>query len=155
MDARADHPQVVVLPPLLYAAGFVAGLILEFLWRTHLAGPPVRFALGSALVALGGVLGFAGVRAFQRAGTNVEVYRPSTSLVVTGPYRYTRNPIYVGLTVAYVGAALLADSVWVLILVVPIVLITHFGVILREERYLASKFGAAYHDYMRSLRRWL
>lgn len=155
MDARADHPQVVVLPPLLYAAGLVAGLILEFLWRTHLAGPPVRFALGSALVALGGFVGFIGVRAFQRAGTNVEVYRPSTSLVVTGPFRYTRNPIYVGLTSAYVGAAFLADSVWVLILVVPIVLITHFGVILREERYLASKFGAAYHDYMRSARRWL
>ena len=152
---KHDHPQVVVIPPVLYGAGFVLGLGVEFVWRTHLAGPAIRFTLGPALVILGLIVTLSALRAFQRAGTNIEVYRPATSLVVAGPYRYTRNPIYFALTVAYLGAALLADSVWVLALVVPVVIIIHFGVILREERYLAAKFGRAYQDYARAVKRWL
>lgn len=152
---KHDHPQVVVIPPVLCGAGFVLGLGVEFVWRTHLAGPAIRFTLGPALVILGLIVMLSGLRAFQRAGTNIEVYRPTTALVVAGPYRYTRNPIYLAMTVAYLGAAILADSWWVLVLVAPIVLIIHFGVILREERYLAAKFGKAYQDYVRAVRRWL
>ncbi len=155
IETPADRPQVVVLPPLLYAVGFVLGLIVELIWRTHLAGPAIRFTAGPLLVIAGLLIMYSGLRAFQRAGTNVEVYRPATDLVVTGPYRYTRNPIYLGMTGAYVGAALLADSVWVLVLAIPIVLTLHFGVILPEERYLTRKFDTAYRDYMRSVRRWL
>lgn len=155
IETPADRPQVVVLPPLLYAVGFVLGLIVELIWRTHLAGPAIRFTAGSLLVIAGLLIMYSGLRAFQRAGTNIEVYRPATALVVSGPYRYARNPIYLAMTVAYLGAALLADNAWVLVLVVPIVLIMHFGVILREERYLAAKFGKTYQDYMHAVRRWL
>lgn len=150
-----DHPQVVVIPPLLYAAGFVLGLVAEFVRRTHLAGSVIRFTLGPVLIILGLIVLFYALRAFQRAGTNIEVYRPATALVVSGPYRYTRNPIYLSMTIAYLGAALLADSAWVLVLVVPMIVIIHVGVILREERYLTATFGKTYQDYMHAVRRWL
>ncbi len=95
------------------------------------------------------------MRVFRTAGTNVEVYRPATSLVVTGPYQFTRNPIYVGMTMAYAGAGVLADSLWVLGLVVPVLVLMDYGVVRREEQYLAEKFGDAYRNYSRTVRRWV
>jgi protein-S-isoprenylcysteine O-methyltransferase Ste14 len=150
-----DHPQVIALPPALYAGAFIVGLILEFFWRTRVLGPALRVGFGGALFVIGSVIMLYGVAAFRSAGTNVEVYRPATSLVVMGPYRLSRNPIYVGMTIAYVGAAILADSLWALTLVLPVVVIIHYGVVLREEPYLAAKFGAAYREYTRKVRRWV
>lgn len=152
---RADHPQVVAVPPAAYVAAFVLGLIAEWVWRTSVAAGAARFGVGTLLFLAGLALMFAGLRAFRQAGTNVEVYRPATALVTTGPYRYTRNPIYVGTTVAYLGAGVLVDSLWVLGLVVPVLLVIHYGVVLREEAYLATKFGDAYLRYTRTVRRWL
>lgn len=150
-----DRPQVIVLPPALYAGAFVLGLILEFFWRTTVLGAALRVGFGGALFVIGSVIMLYGVAAFRSAGTNVEVYRPATSLVVMGPYRLSRNPIYVGMTMAYMGAAILVDSLWALALVLPVILLVHYGVVLREERYLAAKFGAAYREYTRKVRRWV
>jgi protein-S-isoprenylcysteine O-methyltransferase Ste14 len=150
-----DHPEVVALPPLIYFGFFCLGLILEYFWRTAVFAPPLRLLVGVSLIAAGLLLGFQAYREFRRAETNVEVYRPATALVTSGPYRYTRNPIYVGLTLAYVGAALVADSLWVLGLLVPTLLIMHYGVVVREEQYLLRKFGTAYQRYQASVRRWV
>lgn len=92
---------------------------------------------------------------FVSAGTNVPTHKPSTTIVRRGPYRLSRNPIYVGLTAVMAGIGLMADNAWVLILLLPTVLVMHVGVILREERYLESKFGAEYRDYKSAVRRWL
>lgn len=150
-----DHPRVIVLPPALYAGAFVVGLLLEFFWRTSVVGPGLRIGLGAALVLIGFALMVSGLRAFRTAGTNIEVYRPATSLVITGPYRFARNPIYVGMTMAYIGAAVLVDSLWALALVVPVLVIMDYGVVRREEQYLAEKFGGAYREYTRTVRRWV
>ncbi len=151
-----DHPDVVAVPPLIYAAALGAGLILEGLrGTTLLVVPPLRFGLGALLVALGFAMMLAALRAFRAAGTHVEVYLPATTLVVSGPYRFTRNPIYEGMTLAYLGAAVLVDSLWVLGLVLPVLVVMHYGVVLREEAYLDAKFGDAYRLYIRSVRRWL
>ncbi len=154
-ETRKDHPHVVALPPLIYVAFLILGLILEFFWRTPIRAAPVRVTVGPLLIIAGLLLGVRAVREFQRAGTNFEVYRPATALVATGPYRWTRNPIYLGFAVAYVGAALLAASQWVLGLLVPLLVVVHYGVILREEQYLTAKFGTAYHRYQASVRRWV
>lgn len=155
MGTQNDHPDVVALPPFIYLAFLAAGLVLEFFWRTHVFTPTVRLTIGPLLFVAGMLLGFRAYRAFQRAETNVEVYKPANALVTTGPYRYTRNPIYISLTLAYIGGALLADSLWVLGLLVPVLAIIHYGVILREEQYLRSKFGATYERYQAAVRRWL
>lgn len=111
--------------------------------------------LGWALVVGGlGLMAWAGVT-FARARTAIIPVRPARVLVRGGPYRWTRNPMYLGLTVAYVGGTLLMNSAWPL-LFLPIVLITvSVLVIRREERYLESAFGDAYREYSRQVRRWL
>lgn len=153
--ARQDHPHVVALPPALYAGSLGLGLLFEFFWHTIVLSAPVRFLVGPLLLLVGLLLGVPAMREFLRAKTPFEVYRPATALVTTGLYRYTRNPMYLGLTVAYVGAALLASSLWVLGLLLPLILVVHYGVVLREEQYLAAKFGAAYRQYQAAVRRWL
>jgi len=81
--------------------------------------------------------------------------KPTTALVTEGPFRYSRNPIYLALTLLYVGVALLINALWILLLVVPAVLVLRYGVIAREEAYLTRKFGEAYRQYMAQVRRWL
>lgn len=150
-----DHPEVVAIPPVIYAGAFGAGLILEGVGRTDVPGSVLRFGLGGLLLVLGlGLMGLA-LRAFRAAGTHVEVYLPATALVTTGPYRVTRNPIYIGMTMAYLGAGLLSDSLWVLLLVFPVMGVMHYGVVLREEAYLTAKFGDRYRDYVQRVRRWV
>jgi len=81
--------------------------------------------------------------------------KPTTALVTEGPFRYSRNPIYVALTLLYVGVALLINALWILLLVVPALMALRYGVIAREEAYLTQKFGDAYHQYTTQVRRWL
>jgi protein-S-isoprenylcysteine O-methyltransferase Ste14 len=92
---------------------------------------------------------------FRRAGTPVCTNRPTTALVTVGIYRRTRNPMYVALTLLYAGIALAADSFWALALLAPLLLLMRYGVIAREERYLAREFGARYLEYRAAVRRWL
>lgn len=105
------------------------------------------------------MLGFAGLGQamwqFRRAGTNVETYRPSTTVVRDGLYRFSRNPIYLSLGLDDAGIGIAAASFWVLALLIPLFLIIRYGVIAREERYLEQKFGAEYFAYKQSTRRWL
>ena len=91
----------------------------------------------------------------RRAGTNVRPDQPSTAIVSDGPFRFTRNPLYLSVATMFVGIALLANSAWFLVLLIPMGLLLHFGVVLREERYLDAKFGAPYKDYRARVRRYL
>jgi len=150
-----DHPQVVAIPPVIYAGAFGLGLILEGIGRTDVPGPLLRFGLGGLLLILGLALMAAALQAFRAAGTHVEVYLPATALVTGGPYQMTRNPIYLGMTTAYLGAGLLSDSLWIMLLVIPVLVVVHYGVVQREEAYLAAKFGDRYRDYVGRVRRWL
>lgn len=92
---------------------------------------------------------------FRRAGTNVPSWQPSTALVTGGPYRFSRNPIYLAQTLIYLGLACGYGSAWPLALLPAVLIVMHHGVIRREERYLAARFGAAYRAYSASVRRWL
>lgn len=150
-----DSPGVLVWPPLLYGCAFLLGLVLTWLLPLgRLAAMPARIA-GAVCVAAGLGIAWWGEQAMHRAGTNVRPDLPSTALVSDGPFRYTRNPLYVGLTLLYAGAALLIPSTWPLILLVPVLLVMRWGVIAREERYLEGKFGEPYRTYLGRVRRWL
>ncbi len=154
-DTPKDNAGVIAPPPLLFAGFLAIGFLLDAIWPTVVLGYPWRFWVGGLLFLLGVLLMTAGVSRFNRAGTNVPTYRPTTALVTGGPYRYSRNPLYISLFLAYAGIGIIADNLWMLALGVPLFLIMRYGVVAREERYLERKFGQAYLDYKASVRRWL
>jgi protein-S-isoprenylcysteine O-methyltransferase Ste14 len=150
-----DGPDVVVRPPRLYLASLVLGLILHFLWPVSLGLPAAfRFSIGPFVTAFGVLVVGVAIRGFKAAGTNVPTIKPATALVTDGLHRISRNPIYIGLSLIYVGIAVMANSLWVLGLLVPILVVIHYGVVLREERYLEERFAEEYRRYKSSVRRW-
>jgi protein-S-isoprenylcysteine O-methyltransferase Ste14 len=90
-----------------------------------------------------------------RAGTNVPTNRPTTAMVESGPYRFTRNPIYMGMFVGQIGLGIAFDNLWLLLTLVLFALVIRYGVVAREEAYLDRKFGDAYRRYRQRVRRWL
>jgi protein-S-isoprenylcysteine O-methyltransferase Ste14 len=145
---------VLVPPPLLYAVPLAVGLLIQH-W-SHLPIVPGWAAapLGVACVFLG-VVGLPAVLAFHRARTSPNPFRPSSALVTTGPYRFSRNPMYVGLTLLYAGVAIWVNTVWPLLFLPVILIVLHYGVVVREEAYLERTFGDEYRHYARRVRRWL
>lgn len=141
-------------PPFLFVLGFVAGLALErWFFRSSLGGR--RPVAGWALVLAALAFGFWGIVTFWRARTAVLPHRPARRLVRSGPYRFSRNPMYTGVTTLYLGLALLFDLAWPLVLL-PLVLVLLWRLVIRhEERYLLRAFGEEYAAYQRDVRRWL
>lgn len=152
---RADHPGVITHPPFLYAGSLAVGAVLDQLVPLPVLSPGRGFGPGITLVALGLAIAVWCVLLFRRAGTNAPTHRPATAIVTDGPYRFSRNPMYVGVTVLSVGIALWANSWWMLGLLIPTFVIMNVGVVAREERYLAAKFGDEYLAYKARVRRWL
>ncbi len=114
-----------------------------------------RYLAGATLAGCGFVMIVMGTRRFQAAGTNIPPNLPTTALVVDGIYRRTRNPLYLGATLIYLGLSVAAGSFWAIGLVVPLLWVINTGVIAREERYLERKFGDAYRTYKARVRRWV
>ena len=146
---------VVVRPPLLYLGALLAGLAADWLHPARAMPAGYRFTLGPALVVAALALAFWAFARFRRAGTNVPTNRPTLALVTDGPYRFSRNPIYLGLTALYRGLAVIAGSLWAVLLIFPVLAVMRWGVIAREERYLEARFGQPYRDYMARVRRWI
>ena len=145
----------VVPPPALFIIALCLGLAAEYLQpRGLLAHVAVGYATGGALIVLGLALSTWVVLQFQRAGTPVSPHRPSRQLVVSGPYRLSRNPDYIGQALLYTGIAFVLNSIWVLLAELPTLLLIHYAIIAREERYLETRFGAEYARYCQCVRRW-
>ena len=153
----SDNPGVIAPPPLIYAGVLTLGLVVHFTILPVQTGWPRGWRYSVAvLLVIAAILLIAGaLRRFSQAGTNVEPWKPSTAIVVDGVYRFTRNPIYLAMALAYVAISLATDSVVALMLLVPALLIVRYGVIGREERYLDAKFGDSYRRYQASVRRWI
>ena len=135
----ADHPGVIMRPPLLFAGTFIIGVIIDLVAPLALFEDAVRWVAAAVAVVLGLVLAAGGMTLFHRAGTNVQTHMPSTAVVTTGLYRFSRNPIYLGLAALYVGLAFAANSGWALILLFPLMVVMRHGVVAREERYLEAR----------------
>lgn len=149
-------PPVAVHPPVLYGGALVLGLALAWVAPLGGAWPGwLRFGVGGPLMLSGAGLVLWAAALFQRAGTNIPTYRSARRPVFDGPYRFTRNPMYLGLTAFYTGLALALANPWMLILLPPVLLVMDQGVIAREEPYLEARFGQPYRDYLARVRRWL
>ena len=150
-----DNPGVIAPPPLIYAAGLAAGLLANRLDPTPLLPGALSKVLGWPLVAGGLSLGPWGFRELRRAGTNVDPYHPTTAIVEGGPYRFTRNPLYVGMALVYAGVSARANALPAALLLPVVLHLVDRGVIKREERYLEGKFGEEYRRYKGRVRRWI
>jgi protein-S-isoprenylcysteine O-methyltransferase Ste14 len=158
VPGAATATGIRVPPPLLFVAGLAGGYIVHRLWpvdRIPGSVAPAARVVGWILLALWIVLAAWGVATFRRAGTDVIPTRPASALVTTGPFRFTRNPMYLGFTCAYVGAVLVSRILWPLVFLPLVLAALHALVIVREERHLAARFGEAYLGYRARVRRWL
>ena len=160
-ESENDNAGVRVPPPLIYIAVLAFALVFDLAIGGPRIGTPlgipniVRIAAGVALFLIGMLLGGRGLALFRLAGTEVRPWMPSTALVTSGIYRFTRNPMYLGLTLCYAGLSLLADSAIALLCLIPLLVIITYGVIKREEHYLEVKFGEDYREYKGKVRRWI
>jgi len=155
---KRDTAGVVLLPPLIYLGFLVLGVALGAIVPAPLLGPSwliPRLVGGGLLAVAGVVLAAAAKRRFDAAGTQTNPLRPTTAIVGAGPYRFTRNPMYLGMAAAYLGIGIALDSAWVVALAAPLLVVIEYGVIRREERYLEAKFGETYLAYRRRVRRWI
>lgn len=152
---QPDHAQLPVPPPLAYLVAAVLGVGLDLALPLPVAPMAVGVVAGAALIVLAAALLGWAARTMVAAGEHPDPQRPTTAIVTTGPYRVTRNPIYVAMALFTVGVALLVNSGWGLALVVPALIATHYLAIAREERYLEGKLGDEYRSYRGRVRRWI
>ena len=144
-----------MLPPLLYGVAFVAVLALCWFWPLPILGRSMALWAGITFAMIAVAIAVWGSRTMRMAGTNINPSHPTTVVVTSGPFRFSRNPLYVALTLFYLGLTLALDTWWGIVVLVPLLIIMHYGVVLREERYLEQKFGDSYRKYRSSVRRYL
>ena len=155
MLTALDNPGVVARPPLLYGATFIVALVLHWLWPMPIHADFAAPWAGFALLASGVGVALWGRKTMQGAGTNIDPSLPTTAVVASGPFQFSRNPLYLALTLAYLGLTLVVDTWWGVVALVPLLVIMHRGVVLREERYLERTFGETYRQSRSRVRRYL
>jgi protein-S-isoprenylcysteine O-methyltransferase Ste14 len=145
----------VVRPPLVYLAAIVAGSVLGVAWPLAFLSHRYATPLGIVLVVVAVVLFFYSTGEFRAAGTPVPGNHPTTAIVCTGPYRFSRNPIYLAFSLLQLGIAAWVNTLWLIATLIPAIAFMTTIVIPREERYLERKFGIEYSNYKARVRRWL
>ncbi len=155
---RKDGPDILVFPPLVSVAVPLAAVALEWLLPLGIlpaAGTPAILLPGLALSGLALWLAVSGAQAFKRSGTKIDPRDEALVLVTGGPYRFTRNPMYLGMVTLQLGLALTFSLDWALFGAAVVWAVLHYGVVLREETYLTDKFGKPYVKFLSERRRWL
>jgi len=143
-------------PPLVFLGAILLGVGLDVVAPLPLPADRWTGAVGGLVLLLSGLaLGAAAHVHFRRTGQHPAPWKPSPELILRGPYRFTRNPMYVGMSLVQVGIGLLANDLWISFLTVAALAIVHFIAVLPEERYLSAKFEAEYGAYVARVRRYL
>jgi protein-S-isoprenylcysteine O-methyltransferase Ste14 len=150
-----DHAHIVAPPPLLYLGGLVAVVFVHWFWPLALL--PAAFAqwLAVAAILAGLAVNLWGVWTMRQARTAINPYQPTTNIVDSGPFAFSRNPLYVGMDLLFVGIIAWLNSLWGVPVLVLLLLVMHYGVILPEERYLEGRFDEAYSRYRAKVRRYI
>ncbi len=154
-NREEDRPEVVAFPPFIYLAFLLMGFAMDYFRPVTVVPASVQYIAGFSIIALAGVIIVPAVLQFRRASTSFSDFAPATQLVTRGPYRLSRNPSYVALSLLYVGIGVAADNLWIVAGLIPILIVMHYGVIVREEQYLERTFGEEYLQYKASVRRWV
>jgi protein-S-isoprenylcysteine O-methyltransferase Ste14 len=152
-EEMSDKPGVVAFPPALYAGTLFIGLLFSSVLPIGFLPRSFSIALGVLGIACAGAIAISAFRSMKRASTAVNPSQPTTAIVSDGAFSWSRNPIYLSLTLLYIGIALLFSSLWSLLLLLPLLVIVQIGVVQREESYLERKFGDEYLRYKATVRR--
>ena len=156
MVDRSDTANVLIRPPVAWGLAILVGFVLDWIEPLpFMSTEDLAVWLGAIIFALALALAFWAIATMTRAGSNVPTNRPTTTIVESGPYRFSRNPIYLGFGLGLVGLAVTFDTLWLLVTLVPFALVIRYGVVAREETYLERKFGEVYSSYRARVRRWL
>ncbi|MBN9488730.1 MAG: isoprenylcysteine carboxylmethyltransferase family protein [Alphaproteobacteria bacterium] len=156
MTEPTGNSGVIAPPPLLYLVALIITFVLHWWWTAPILGHATwAVSFGIVLGVLGLALGLWGRSKMIAAGTNINPLKPTTSIVTGGPFSFTRNPLYVGMMLLYLGLTIGFDTWWGIALLVPLAVIMHVGVIRREERYLEGKFGDDYRQYKSAVARYV
>lgn len=157
MDAtNDDHPSIVAFPPLLWLINAIVSVLIHFfVFSIRILPQPFALILGLICLLAGPSLALPALRTMRAAGTNVDPAKPALLIVRGGPYRFTRNPMYLALCLVQAAIGFFLNDWIALLFVVPLAIVLHYGVILREEHYLEAKFGDSYLALKRKVRRWI
>jgi len=155
MANESDNPNVIAPPPLIFLSGLLVGGFIGWLFPVEFLPKSLAVVAGIALFVVGLTIILTAIRQMRRAQTNVEPWKPTTAILDSGLYAVSRNPIYSGMILIYLGVAFLFNSFWFLPPLAVVLLTVHFGVILREEKYLERKFGSEYLNYKNRVGRWI
>lgn len=151
----SDAPRYRLWPPVAVGAPLIGGLAATGAGLDPLTLPDAARVSGLALLAAAGAWNAWGLGLIVGSRTGLLPGQAATTVITRGPYRFSRNPLYLGLAAAHAGIALLWPSFWALVLTPASVALVTWGAILPEERYLRTTFGGAYSDYAARVRRWL
>ncbi len=163
-DTQKDSAAVRIPPPLWYLGTIGIGLLLHYFvtpWPIKFTnyitsgGALTQSMTGWALLLFGLGFNITCIVYFRRTRQSPLPHTPTTEIIVSGPYRVSRNPIYLGAGVAQIGIGVLLSNMWIIVLVVPALMLVHYLAVLPEESYLENKFGDEYLRYKNSVRRWL
>ena len=150
-----DNPGVITLPPFIFIAFLGVGVILHNIFPLHFIQGPIRNIVGAIFLAYSVLVASLAIFQMRRAGTNIDVRKPSTTVVTDGIYRFTRNPMYLSMALLLISISVLISNIWILVLTPVFIIVMQRGVIEREERYLEGKFGTEYTSYKKRTRRWI
>jgi protein-S-isoprenylcysteine O-methyltransferase Ste14 len=151
----ADTAGVAIRPPLAWGLAVVVGVLLDLVWPLpFLPAQPASGWFGAMVFVLALGLFAWSIATMTRAGSNVPTNLPTIAIVEEGPYRFTRNPIYLAMVLALLGLAMALDDLWLALVAIPFALVIQYGVVAREEVYLERKFGDVYLSYRSRVRRW-
>jgi protein-S-isoprenylcysteine O-methyltransferase Ste14 len=152
---NSDAPDVKIIPPLVYLAGIVIGFFANIWMPIKVVPTLVGWTVGGILIFCGAALTGSAVLNFKDAGTTVRPDRAASTLVIAGPHKITRNPMYLGLALLYLGITIADQSIWALILLPVVLAIILRRAIESEEAFLEKRFGADYVSYKEKVRRWI
>jgi protein-S-isoprenylcysteine O-methyltransferase Ste14 len=156
MQESTDNSNAIVRPPIALALAIIVGAGLDRLYPLRFVPASVSGGwVGGIIFMIGSALAIWAIMTIRKVGTRVETTMPTTTIVTSGPYHFTRNPIYFGMFLGLVGLAIGFNSLWFFAALMPFYFLIRYGVVAREEAYLERKFGNVYLDYKSLVRRWL
>lgn len=155
MAEPRDTAGVRVPPPLIYFGFLVVGLVINYLAPFPFLPANVTLIVGIPLMAVGLLSGFLTIATMIRSGTSPDLDEPTKAIVTSGPYRFSRNPIYISFALIYLGIAAAFNALAALVFLPVALVVIDRSVIVREEKYLEQKFGEEYLSYKERVRRWV
>ncbi|MGD0276843.1 MAG: isoprenylcysteine carboxylmethyltransferase family protein [Syntrophales bacterium] len=155
MTPPDNGPEIIIPPPLIYLIGFLFAYAMNGFYPIPMFGPPLSIVLALIAATPSAVLGMWSLMEFWHTRTNPLPHKPASTLVIIGPYRITRNPMYVSLTLLYVGFGFLLGILWTFVFLPAVIFVMHYYIVRREESYLESRFGEQYQTYKQQVHRWL